>query len=129
MASYIPVPRDLTKVKSKILFGLTKRQLLCFLAAALIGVPSFCFFRKIGGASLATMCMILIMLPLFLLAMYEKDGQPPEVVIRHFVESKFIRPKVRPYQTDNYYEILMRKARAEKEVEQIVANARKKKNK
>ena len=35
MAAYIPVPRDLTKVKSKILFNLTKRQLICFGAAAL----------------------------------------------------------------------------------------------
>ena len=27
---YIPVPKDLTKVKSKVLFNLTKRQLVCF---------------------------------------------------------------------------------------------------
>ena len=126
MASYIPVPRDLGRVKSKILFGLTRRQLICFGAAALIGVPSYFFFRRIGGVSLATLCMILIMLPLFLLAMYERDGQPLEVIARHFIESKFIRPKVRPYETDNYYEILMRQARAEKEVEQIVSSAGKK---
>ena len=30
MAAYISVPRDLTRVKSKVLFGLTKRQLICF---------------------------------------------------------------------------------------------------
>lgn len=48
MAAYIPVPRDLTRVKSKILFNLTKRQLLCFGAGALIGVPSF-FLLKAGG--------------------------------------------------------------------------------
>ena len=48
MASYIPVPRDLTRVKSKILFNLTKRQLICFGAAALIGVPSFFFIKSIG---------------------------------------------------------------------------------
>ena len=29
-ASYISVPRDLTKVKSKVMFNLTKRQLICF---------------------------------------------------------------------------------------------------
>ena len=29
MAAYISVPRDLTRVKSKILFNLTKRQLIC----------------------------------------------------------------------------------------------------
>ena len=38
-ASYISVPRDLTKVKSKVMFNLTKRQLICFGVAALIGVP------------------------------------------------------------------------------------------
>ena len=127
MASYIPVPRDLTRVKSKILFGLTRRQLVCFGAAALIGVPSFFFLRKIGSVSLATMGMILVMLPLFLLAMYERDGQPLEVLAKHFIESKFIRPAVRPYRTDNYYEALMRQARAEKEVEQIVSDSRKRK--
>lgn len=30
MAAYIPVPRDLTRVKSKVFFNLTKRQLICF---------------------------------------------------------------------------------------------------
>ena len=48
MASYIPVPRDLTRVKSKILFNLTRRQLICFGIAALIGVPSFFFIKSIG---------------------------------------------------------------------------------
>ena len=43
MAAYISVPRDLTKVKSKVAFNLTKRQLVCFGTAALIGVPLFLF--------------------------------------------------------------------------------------
>ena len=51
MASYIPVPRDLTRVKSKILFNLTRRQLLCFGIAALIGVPSFLFIMTWGWSS------------------------------------------------------------------------------
>ena len=41
MASFISVPRDLSRVKSKILFNLTKRQLICFGTAAAIGLPSF----------------------------------------------------------------------------------------
>lgn len=32
--------------------------------------------------------------------MYEKDSQPLEVVVEHFIQTKFVRPKVRPYQTD-----------------------------
>ncbi len=41
MASYISVPRDLSKVKTKVFMNLTKRQILCFGAGALIGVPVF----------------------------------------------------------------------------------------
>ena len=127
MAAYIPVPRDLSRVKSKILFNLTKRQLLCFGTAAVIGLPSFFALKTVANTSVASRGMILIMLPLFLLAMYEKDGQPMEVIARHFIETKFIRPKIRPYKTDNYYEVLARAAEAEKEVEKIVSAVQKKK--
>ena len=127
MASYIPVPRDLTRVKTKVFLNLTKRQLICFGAAALIGVPSFFFIKSFGSTSLAGMSMIIIMIPMFLLAMYERDGQPLEVIAKHFIETKFIRPKVRPYQTDNYYDALHRAAEAEKEVDRIVSAVQRKK--
>lgn len=119
-ASYISVPRDLTKVKSKVMFNLTKRQLICFGAAALIGVPSFFLLKSIGSNSMAAMGMMVVMMPLFFLAMYEKNGQPLEVFMSHFIQANFIRPKVRPYQTDNYYSALMREMKAQKEVEEIV---------
>lgn len=51
MAAYIPVPRDLTRVKTKVFFNLTKRQLICFSAAALIGVPSFFLLKSTGNVS------------------------------------------------------------------------------
>ena len=127
MASYIPVPRDLTRVKTKILFNLTKRQLICFMAAALIGVPSFFFLKSIGTTSLAAMGMIIIMIPMFLLAMYERDGQPLEVLAKHFIEAIFVRPKIRLYQTDNYYDVLKRAAQTEKEVNRIVSAVQSKK--
>lgn len=120
MAAYIPVPRDLTRVKSKVLFNLTKRQLLCFGAAALIGLPVFFLVKTTGNVSLAAISMIIVMLPLFFLAMYEKDGQPLEVIANHFIQAKFIRPKVRPYRTNNYYDALMRQQELEKEVKAIV---------
>ncbi len=120
MAAYIPVPRDLTRVKSKVFFNLTKRQLICFGAAALIGVPLFFLVKSTGNVSLAALSMIIVMLPLFFLAMYEKDGQPLEVIAGYFIQAKFVRPKVRPYQTDNYYDALMRQHNLEKEVNAIV---------
>ncbi len=125
MAAYISIPRDLTRVKTKVFFGLTKRQLVCFGAAALIGLPAFFLLKRTGNTSLAVMGMIILMLPLFFLAMYEKDGQPLEVVARHFIQAKFIRPKIRPYVTNNYYSALMRQDQVEKEVSAIVQNAEK----
>lgn len=120
MAAYIPVPRDLTRVKTKAFFNLTKRQLLCFGTAALIGVPIFFGIKSFGNVSLAAMSMIIVMLPLFFLAMYEKDGQPLEIIAGHFIQAKFIRPKVRPYRTNNYYDVLTQQYHLVKEVERIV---------
>ena len=128
MASYIPVPRDLTKVKSKVAFNLTKRQLICFCIAAAIGVPTFFLLKKIGNSTFAAMGMMIVMMPLFFFAMYEKNGQPLEVFLHHFIQATFIRPKVRPYQTDNYYAALMRQEKAEKEVEKIVSESEKKRH-
>ena len=119
-ASYISVPRDLTKVKSKVMFNLTKRQLICFGLAALVGVPSFFLLKLAFSTSTSVMIMMVIMMPFFFLAMYEKHGQPLEVFLKHFIQANFIRPKVRPYQTDNYYEALIRQAKAEEEVDKIV---------
>ena len=50
------------------------------------------------------MAMIVVMLPCFLVAMYEKHGQPLEVVVKNIIQTKLTRPKVRPYQTENLYE-------------------------
>ena len=119
-ASYISVPRDLTKVKNKVMFNLTKRQLICFSLGALVGVPSFFLLKLIGSTSMAAMGMMVLMMPFFFLAMYEKHGQPLEVFLGHFIRANFIRPKVRPYKTDNYYSALIRQAQVEEEVDRIV---------
>ena len=75
---YVSVPKDLSKVKSKVFFNLTKRQIICFGSGALIGIPLFFMLRQSFGSSTATLLMIISMMPFFLLAMYEKNGQPLE---------------------------------------------------
>ena len=100
---YANVPRDLTRVKSKLFLNLTKRQILCFGAAILVGLPLFFLLRKTGNTTLAAMTMILVMLPFFFLAMYEKNGQPLEVILRHFVTARFKRPQIRRYKTKNRF--------------------------
>lgn len=106
------------------MFGLTKRQLVCFGAAALIGVPLFFLLRSSVNSSTATVCMIVVMLPLFLLAMYEKDGQPLEVILGQIIQTVFIRPKERPYMTDNFYAAVERQIQTKKEVKAIVQKAK-----
>lgn len=118
--AYVPVPKDLTKVKSKVLFNLTKRQLICFGGGALIGVPLFFLLRGSLGASSAAILMVLSMLPLFVMGLYEKNGRPLEKVLGDVIQTVFLRPKRRPYQTDNLYAALMRQGQMEREVQKIV---------
>ena len=125
--AYVPVPKDLTKVKTKVAFNLTKRQIICFTAALIAGLPVFFLLKGSAGTSLAAFFMILIMLPFFLFAMYEKHGQPLEVILKHIVQTKFIRKKERPYRTRNYYALLIRQRELEKEVFHIVKGQNKRK--
>lgn len=118
--AYVSVPKDLTKVKSKVMFNLTRRQLICFGCGALIGAPLFFLLRKPLGTSPAVMCMMIVLLPAMLFAMYERNGQPLEVVLRQIIRNGFTRPKSRPYQTDNFYSALIREENLKKEVKRIV---------
>ena len=118
--AYVPVPKDLTKVKTKVAFNLTKRQLVCFGGGALIGVPLFFLLKEPVGTSTATMCMVLVMLPCFLLAMYEKNGQPLEKIIGNMLKVSVIRPKERPYRTNNFYAVLERQDKLDEEGYHIV---------
>ena len=114
------VPKDLSKIKTKIFFNLTKRQLLCFGCGAVIGIPLYFLTRSILSKSLSLLLMIFTMTPFFLLAMYEKNGQPLEVVARHVMDARFRRVKKRPYKTNNLYAALEKQAALNQEVKAIV---------
>jgi len=104
--AFVNIPNDLNKIKTKVAFNLTKRQLICFGGAALIGIPTYLFTRAVIGNSVAMLLMIAIMLPAFFFAMYERDGLPCEKVARNIIRTMFIRPGLRPYKTENFYAIL-----------------------
>ena len=117
---YIPVPKDLTKVKSKVLFNLTRRQLVCFGGGALVGVPLFFLLKGPLGNSSAAICMIVVMMPFFLFALYEKNGLPLEKHLLYLIRTCVIRPKLRPYMTNNLYAALEKQDRLDREVRRIV---------
>ena len=105
---YVPVPKDLTKVKTKLAFNLTKRQLICFSLAALVGLPVYFLTRGAIGNSAAVLLMIGLMMPFFFFAMYERDGQPAEKLLRNRLRYK-LWPKKRPYRTENLYKSMSKK--------------------
>ena len=113
---YVPVPKDLTKVKTKLAFNLTKRQLICFSLAALVGLPVYFLTRGAIGNSAAVLLMIGLMMPFFFFAMYERDGQPAEKLLKNRLRYK-LWPKKRLYRTENLY-----KSMSKKEVTRIAKN-------
>ena len=48
--AYVPIPKDLKKVKTKVAFNLTKRQLIGFTIAGLIGIPIYLFIYAKGSS-------------------------------------------------------------------------------
>ena len=102
--AYVSVPKDLTKVKNKVAFNLTKRQIICLGIALAVGLPFYFLTRKTIGTSNAATGMVLLMLPAFLFAMYEKDGMPLEKVLMNIITVQFLKPDIRCYETENMYE-------------------------
>lgn len=101
--AYVNIPNDLSKIKSKLAFNLTKRQLICFGSAAMVGIPTYLFTRSAIGNMSAMFLMVVLMLPSYFFAMYERDGLPFEKVLRNIVRSVFLWPRKRPYKTENFY--------------------------
>ncbi len=97
---YSSVNTDFAAYETKIAFGLTKRQIICFLAAALIGLPTYYFTKDHIGTDAAGILMIMVMVPLFLLAMYRKNGLTLETVLKHYIKEQFFSNKVRVVSTN-----------------------------
>lgn len=123
--AYVAVPKDLNKVKSKIAFNLTKRQIICFGLAALVGIPFYLLTKDALGTSMSGIFMVLVMLPFFFLAMYEKDGLPFEAIFFNYIRFTFSE-QVKTYQTNNYYSQLEQLADDDKEVNPVEKKRRRK---
>ena len=79
--AYVPVPKDFSKIKTKLALNLTKRQIICFSLAGICGVPVYLLTKAGLGTDVAATLMIIVMLPFFFFAMYEKDGFPAEKIL------------------------------------------------
>lgn len=115
---YVQIPRDLNKVKEKFLFGLPKRQVLYFGLGAGIGIVPF-FLLLEHNVSAAVTALMLCIMPFGFVGMYSKNGLTCDKIIVLWIKANLIRPKIRPYQTENIYVAMEEQAYLEREVKRI----------
>lgn len=119
----VATPKDLRKVKSKVVGNFTKRQIICFGLAALVGIPFYLATRKVVGTDIAAILMIGVAMPFFFLAMYERNGMPAEKYLALIIRHKTL-PQIRPYEAENLFLQLEKRKKIEKEVLYLEDKAR-----
>ena len=124
MAISVPVPKDLSGIKTKVGLNLTKRQIICFSGAAITGVPLYFLTKGVLGTQAAALIMVGVMLPFFFLAMYERDGFPAEKLLYFMIRQKMLTPGIRPYKSENLYEQLEEREKIKKEVRYLEEKAK-----
>ena len=72
--AYVPIPKDLSKIKSKVAFNLTKRQLIGFGLSGVVGLPSYWMLKNTVPNEVALMIMMGLIFPILYATFFEKDG-------------------------------------------------------
>lgn len=126
MALSVGVPRDLSKIKTKVALNLTARQLICFGAGLVVAIPSFFFFKKFLGMEPAALCCMILCIPFFFIGMYEKNSLPAEKILYFAFRAKYIRPEIRPKKIITKKESKERIINVRKEIEELESKAERK---
>ncbi len=92
---YVQIPKDLNKVKTKIAFNLTKRQLIGFSVSLLIGLPIYLYTRAFLGNDISVILVMILTFPIFFITFYEKDGLKFEVYLKSILKFKFYHLRYR----------------------------------
>lgn len=120
----VAVPKNLSGIKNKIALNLTQRQIICFSGAALTGVPCYFLLKGVIGVQVASLFMVVIMVPFFIFAMYTRDGFPAEKILYFMIRQKILVPGIRPYKSENLYRKLTEKENIREEVRYLEAKAK-----
>mgnify|MGYP003528584192 CR=1 FL=1 len=116
--AYVQIPRDLNKIKEKFLFGLPKRQVIYFGIGIAIGLIPF-FILINYDLTAAVIVLMLCIMPFGFFGMYEKNGLTCDKLLVNWIKANFIRPKIRPYKTENLYVALEEQYFIDKEAKRI----------
>ena len=96
---YIPIQKDFSNVKTKVAFGLSKRQLICFGMGAVVGIVTYLYLKSKVATDIAGVIMIGVMLPFLMFGQYEKNGMTLEVILKNVIKERYLRPQVRVVRT------------------------------
>ena len=113
--AYVPVPKDFSKIKTKLALNLTKRQIICFSLAGICGVPVYLLTKAGLGTDVAATLMIIVMLPFFFFSFYEKDCCPEDKILLKIIIHIFFIAVIRVYSYQNLYDRIIEYDKLEKE--------------
>ena len=100
--AYVKVPKDLSKVKTKVALNLTKRQLIGFSIAGLLGFPVYLLCKNFLSTDISMILMSIAVLPILFATLYEKDNLPFEKHLAYIVRFHKAK-KIRVYKARSIY--------------------------
>ncbi|EJP22502.1 PrgI family protein [Lachnoanaerobaculum sp. ICM7] len=100
--AYVKVPKDLSKVKTKVALNLTKRQLIGFSIAVLLGFPVYLLCKNFLSTDISMILMSIVVLPILFATLYEKDNLPFEKHLAYIVRFHKAQ-KIRVYKSKSIY--------------------------
>lgn len=100
----LPITKDITKYKPKLLLGMTTRQVFCTVIALILVVPAYLILSKIFIKDVVYFACILCAAPPILCGFVQRYELPYEVFAKLWLQSNLLTPKVRKYQQTNTFE-------------------------
>lgn len=93
--AYVSIPKDLKKIKTKVAFNLTMRQLLGMTLAGVVSIPAYLFVKNYLPTDVSAIILVIIALPFIFVAFFEKDGLYLEQYIKYIYLQKFYQQQKR----------------------------------
>lgn len=92
----VTIPSDLKKIESKLMFGLTKRQLIGLSITIAFSIPVFSVLKNVS-IDIALYGLFFVSAPILFATIFKKDGMVTETWVRLYLEYKFLNPQKRYY--------------------------------
>ena len=104
---FVKIPKDMSQIRQKFMFGLTKRQVLCFGIGIVMGFPAFYICNNLFGLQAGCFALGIFAGPAIYCGLYKKNGMHLEQIVKLMIKF-FKKPKERTYQSENSFVILSR---------------------